>query len=149
MKFTCNLQLEGKTATGLLVPESVVDALGTSRRPAVVVTLNGHSYRSSIAVRGDRFLIPVSAEIRKITGVSAGDEVEADVVLDTTPREIVVPDDLAELLAKDAVAAAFFGGLSYSNQRGLVDTIEQAKTEETRLRRLDKTITSLREGRRR
>lgn len=147
MKFTCTLLLEGRTATGLPVPESVIDALGTSRKPAVVVTINGHSYRSSIAVRGSKFLIPVSAEIRKITGVSAGEDVEVDVVLDTAPREMVVPPDLAALLANDAAAAAFFAGLSYSNQRGFVDSIQQAKTDQTRLRRLDRTMTSLREGR--
>lgn len=147
MRFRTTLVLEGKTATGLLVPEEVVTALGRSRKPAVSVTLNGHSYRSTVAVRGVRFLIPVSADIRKITGVAAGDEVDVEIELDTAPREVTVPPELAERLAAEPGVRHFFESLSYSGQLGFVLPIEQAKTAETRARRVDKVLATLRDGR--
>ena len=139
--------MEGKTATGLLVPDEVVAALGTSKKPAVTVTINGHTYRSTVAARGGRYLIPVSADIRKMTGLSAGDEVAVEVELDNAPREVVVPADLAELLDAEPVVRRFFDSLSYSNRLAHVLSIEQAKTAETRRRRLDKALETLRDGR--
>lgn len=147
MRFRTTVQLDGKTATGLLVPPEVVAGLGDSRKPAVAVTVNGFTYRSSIAVRGGRFLIPVSADIRKSTGVSAGDEVEVDVELDTAPREITVPADLAERLDAEPAVRTFFDSLSYSNKSVHTLSIEQAKTPETRARRIDKAMDTLRQGR--
>jgi len=72
----------------------VVSALGAGKRPPVVVTINGKSYRSSIAVMGGQNLIGVSTANREFTGVAAGDTVEVDVELDTQPRIVEVPDDL-------------------------------------------------------
>ena len=94
MKFTTTIQGSGNK-TGIEVPEEVVTALGAGRRPPVVVTVNGESYRSSIAVMGGRNMVGVSAANRQLTGVSAGDTVEVTMVLDTQPRIIKVPDDLA------------------------------------------------------
>ncbi len=147
MKFRTTVQLEGKTATGLLVPPEVVTGLGGSKKPAVTVTLNGFSYRSSIAARGDRFLIPVSADIRRQSGVSAGDEVEVDIEIDAAPREITVPTDFAERLDAEPEVRAFFDGLSYSNKSVHTLSIDQAKTAETRARRVDKAMDTLRHGR--
>ncbi len=147
MNFRTTLQLEGKTATGLLVPPEVVTALGRGKKPAVSVTINGHTYRSTIAPRGERFLIPVSAEIRKITGLTAGDEVDVRVEIDDAPREVTVPADFAERLAAEPVVRKFFETLSYSNQSAHVLAIEGAKTPETRQRRLDKAMETLRAGR--
>ena len=147
MRFRGTLLLEGRTATGLAVPDEVVEALARGRKPAVTVTLGGHTYRSTIASRGGRYLIPVSADIRKITGLSAGDEVEVEVEPDDVPRQVTVPADFADLLDREPDARRFFDGLSYSNQLAHVLSIEQAKTAETRQRRLDKAIAGLREGR--
>ncbi len=144
MNFRTTLLLEGKTATGLVVPEDVVMALGRGRKPAVAVTINAYTYRSTIAARGERYLIPVSAEIRRITGLSAGDEVDVAVDLDEEWREVAVPADFAELLAGDPDAKTFFDSLSYSNQSAHVLSIEGAKTAETRQRRLDKALATLR-----
>lgn len=144
MNFRTTLLLEGKTATGLLVPAEVVAELGRGRKPAVLVTINSHTYRSTIATRGERYLIPVSAEIRKITGVVAGDEVDVTVEIDDATREVVMPPDFAELLAGEPDAKAFFEGLSYSNQSAHVLAIEGAKTPETRQRRLNKALETLR-----
>ena len=106
MKFTATIQQEGKTATGIPVPPEVVEALGAGKKPPVTVTLGDHTYRSTIAVRGDQFLIALSAENRTKVGVAGGDTVEVDIALDEAPREVVVPDDLAAALATDATATA-------------------------------------------
>jgi Bacteriocin-protection, YdeI or OmpD-Associated/Domain of unknown function (DUF1905) len=147
VRFTTTLELAGKTATGFRVPASVVEALGKGKRPPVVVTINGYSYRNTVAVYGDEFLIGVAAEHRAAAGVKAGDVVEVDLELDTAPREIEVPPDFAAALDKDREAKGFFDGLSYSNKRRLTLSIDDAKTPETRRRRIEKSISQLREGR--
>jgi uncharacterized protein YdeI (YjbR/CyaY-like superfamily) len=124
----------------------VVTALGSGRRPAVKVTLAGHTYRSSVASMGGRFMLGISAEIRQITGVTAGDHVELDLELDTEPREVAVPPDLAAALAGDPEAGRFFAGLSYSNQRRHVMAIDQAKTDQTRQRRIEKAVELFHQG---
>jgi Bacteriocin-protection, YdeI or OmpD-Associated/Domain of unknown function (DUF1905) len=147
VSFRSVLLLQGKTATGLVVPDDVVEALAAGKKPAVVVSMGEHSYRSSIARRGEQFLIPVSAEQRAAAGIAAGDQVDVTLTLDTAPREVVVPDDLAAALASEPTARAFFEGLSYSRQRGVVEPIEGAKAPETRQRRVAKAVELLRDGR--
>ena len=145
-KFRTVLRLEGKTATGIQVPEEVVKALGKTKKPPVRVTIGGHTYRSTVAAYGDVYMIPVAAEHRKAAGVKAGEEVEVILELDTEPREVTVPPDFAQALDLDAEAKRFFESLSYSNKRRFVLSIEDAKTPETRLRRIEKALASLREG---
>lgn len=147
MRFTTTLELAGKTATGFRVPGSVVERLGKGKRPPVVVTINGYSYRNTVAVYGDEFLIGVAAEHRAAAGVKAGDVVEVDLELDTAPREIEVPPDFAAALDKDREAKRFFDGLSYSNKRRFTLAIDDAKTPETRQRRIEKSVNQLRDGR--
>ena len=147
MRFRAIVQLGGKTATGIEVPPEIIAALGSSKRPAVRVTINGYTYRSTVAPLGGKFMIPVSAEVREAAAVSAGDEVDVDLELDLEPREVTVPPDFAEALDGDAEARRFFDGLSYSNKRRIVMSIEEAKTAETRQRRITKAVSMLREGR--
>ena len=147
MRFRTTVRLDGKTATGLPVPPEVVSGLGDSKKPAVTVTVNGFTYRSTIAVRGGQYLIPASADVRKQSGVSAGDEVEVDVEVDTAPRDIVVPADFGERLEAEPTVRAFFESLSYSLKSVHTLSIEQAKTAETRARRIDKAMDTLRQGR--
>jgi hypothetical protein len=146
MKFRATIQLHGKTATGISVPPEVVTALGSSKRPAVVVTINQYSYRSSVAPRGGEFLLPISAENRAGAGVVAGDEVEVDLELDNQPREVNVPTDFAEALSRDTEAGQVFEKLPYSHKQQHVLAIEQAKTAETRQRRIEKAISQLKES---
>lgn len=146
MRFQAIILLNGKTATGIPVPAEVVAGLGTSKRPAVRVTINGYTYRSTVAPMGGQFMLPVSADIRKNAGVAAGDEVEVDIELDTAPREVTVPPDLQAALDQDEDAKRFFEGLSYSNKQRFVMPIEDAKTTETRQRRIAKAISTLHEG---
>ena len=147
MRFRATIRLGGKTATGIQVPAEIMESLGSSRRPPVRVTINGHTYRSTVAVMGGQFMLPVSAEQRENAGVAAGDEVDVDIELDTEPREVTVPPDLAEALDGDADAKRFFDGLSYSHKRRHVLAIEDAKTAEPRQRRVAKAVSMLREGR--
>jgi hypothetical protein len=144
MRFITNVELGGKTATGFAVPDEVVEGLARGKRPPVVVTLGGHTYRSTIAVMGGRYLIPLSAENRAAAGVAAGDEVEVDVELDTEPRILDVPDDLVAAIAADAKAQSFWDSLSYSRRQRIVLAVEGAKTTETRDRRIAKSVIDLR-----
>lgn len=146
MKFKTEIILGSKTATGFEVPAEVVESLGKGKKPPVVVTIGGYSYRSTVAVMGGKFMLPLNADNRQGAGVAAGDVVEAELKLDTEPREITVPDDLSAALAQEEAAAAFFAGLSYSNKNRIVYQIEQAKTGETRERRIRKAVEGLKEG---
>ena len=71
---------------GFIVPEDAVTALGAGKRPPVRVTINGYTYRNTVAVMGGQSMIGVNSEHRGPAKVSAGDEVEVDLELDTAPR---------------------------------------------------------------
>ncbi len=143
MKFRATLELNGKTATGVEVPPAVVEALGSTKRPPVRVTIGGHTYRSTVASMGGRFMLPVSAEVRSAAGVTAGDVVDVKVELDAEPREVEVPADLAAALDAHPAARKAFDALSYSRKRQHTLSVEGAKTAETRQRRIDKAISEL------
>jgi hypothetical protein len=147
MRFRTTLLQSGKTAVGIQVPTEVVEALGAGKRPPVRVTINGYTYRNTIAVMAGVFMVGVSAENRAQANVAGGDEVDVDVELDTQPRELTLPDDFSAALDRESEARRFFESLSYSRQQALVLPISQAKTPDTRQRRLDKALESLREGR--
>ena len=147
MRFRTTIEQNGKTATGIRVPDEVVEALGSGKRPAVTVTINGYTYRNTIAVMGGVFMVGVSAEHRAGAGVAGGDEVDVDIALDTAPREVTVPDDFATALDAAPKARATFDGLSYSNRSWHVLQVTGARTDETRQRRIGKSVDMLREGR--
>jgi hypothetical protein len=144
VRFTTTLFQEGKTATGIVVPDELVEQLGHGKKPPVRVTLGDHTYASTVAVMGGRFLVPVSAANREAAGVAAGDEVEVTLVLDTAPRVIEIPTDLAAAL--DPAARAFLDGLSPSQQKWHVTQVEGAKTDETRQRRIARSVELLSAG---
>lgn len=143
MYFRTVLLSAGKTATGIEVPETVVTGLGSGKRPAVRVTINGHIYRSSIATMDSKFMVGVSAENREKAGIKAGDSLEVTIELDNVPREVAVPPDFRKALGNNAAAKKVFEKLSYSHQRRHVLAIEAAKTPETRQRRIDGAIAIL------
>ncbi|KQX42550.1 hypothetical protein ASD04_00850 [Devosia sp. Root436] len=145
MKFNTTILQTGNN-TGIEVPAEVVEGLGGGKKPAVAVTVGSYSYRSSIAMMGGKFLIPLSAERRAASGIKGGDAVEVELVLDTVPREVVVPAELDAAMARDAAARAFFETLSYSNKLRHVLSITDAKTPETRQKRIDKAMDMLRAG---
>lgn len=146
MKFRATLELHGKTATGVQVPTEVVAALGGGKRPAVSVTINGHTWRSTIMPYADEILLGVAAEHREAAGISAGQEIEVEVELDTAPREVIVPEDFAAALAANPKAAQRFEKMSYTHRKEHVRAIEDAKTPETRTRRIEKALKMLAES---
>lgn len=144
MRFESIVELGGKTATGIRVPAEVVEGLGSHRRPPVRVTVGGHTYRTTVAPMSGAYFVPLSAENRTAAQVAAGDRVTVDIELDTEPRVVEVPADLAEALARAPAARDRFRALSYSRQRAHVLSVEGAKTPETRARRVAKVIEALR-----
>jgi hypothetical protein len=130
-------------ATGLPVPAESVAAMGAGKKPKVKVTLNGYTYRSSVAAYGEIFMLPLSAEHRQAAGVQAGDRVEVTIELDTEPRTVMVPEDLATALAAIPGARAAFDKLSYTLRKEHVRQVESAKSQETRQRRIAKIAASL------
>ncbi len=147
MRFHTTLLQSGKTAVGIQVPNEVVQALGAGKRPPVRVTINGYTYRNTIAVMGGVFMVGVSAEHRERAQVAGGDEVDIDIELDTQPRVLTLPADFVQGLDREPNAKRNFDTLSYSRQQALVQPIDQAKTPETRQRRLDKALSDLQESR--
>ena len=145
--FHTTIKQTGKNTAGIQVPPEVVESLGAGKRPAVRVTLNGYTYRNTIAVMGGLYMLGVSAEHRAGAGVAAGDVLDVEVELDTAPREVSVPPDLQAALDKDSAAKKFFEGLSYSQKSWFAQWIESARKEETRQKRLGEAVTMLREGR--
>jgi hypothetical protein len=136
-KFTTTIQqAEGLNATGFSVPPEVIDALGSGKRPKVTITLNGYTYRSTVAAYVDVFMLPLAQEHRAAAGVKAGDEVEITLALDTEPRTVEVPEDLAAALAGKPGAREAFDRLSYSARKEHVRQVNEAKAQETRERRI-------------
>jgi hypothetical protein len=145
MKTTFKTTLSGTegSPTGIEVPPASIAALGTSKKPAVKVTVSGYQYRSTVAVMGGKFLIPVSAAHRTAAGIKAGDKIEVTLELDTEPRTVEVPEDLAAALAKNPKLCAAFDALAPSKKKECVRQVVEAKTAETRQRRIDKIIMDL------
>jgi hypothetical protein len=147
MRFRTTIVQSGKNTTGIQVPEEVMEALGAGKRPAVTVTVNGYRYRSTVASMGEVAMVSLSAEHRAGAGVAGGDEVEVDLELDTAPREVEVPADLAAALDAEPAARSTFDGLSYSNRSWHVLQVTGAKTDETRRRRIARSVDLLKQGR--
>ncbi|HYP39945.1 MAG TPA: YdeI/OmpD-associated family protein [Chloroflexia bacterium] len=142
--FTTTLQkAEGLNATGIRIPSEVIAALGTQKRPKVKVTINGYTYRNTVAVFGDVFMIGVSQEHRAAAGLEAGDQVEVTLELDTEPRTVGVPDDLKAALSEKAGATEAFGALSYTMRKEYVRQVQDAKAQATRERRIAGIVAKL------
>ena len=136
---TTIMQAEGMNATGIVVPDAVVAKLGQGKKPKVVVSLKGYSYRSTVAVMGGKFMLPLAKEHRDKAGLKGGDKVEVSLEVDDAPREVEVPKDLAAALKK-AGARAAFDKLAFTHRKEHVRAIEEAKAAETRARRIEKAV---------
>jgi hypothetical protein len=146
VRFRTTILQEGKTAMGFEVPADVVEGLGAGKRPPVRVAINGYTYRSTVAVLGGRYMIGVSSENRGPAGVTGGEAVDVDLELDTAPRVLDVPSDLAAALEANPAAQAKFETLSYSNKSWHVLQATGTKNPETRARRIEKSVAALAEG---
>lgn len=146
MKFQATVLTAGKTATGVAVPTEVVDALGGGRRPKVRVTIGDHTFRNSVAPMNGTYMLGLNADVRRQTGIAGGDVIEIELHLDTEAREVIVPADFAAALDRVPQARSFFDGLSYSNRRAHVLLIDGAKTDATRQRRIERSVSALAAG---
>jgi hypothetical protein len=135
--------------TGIVVPDAVIEQLAAGRRPAVLVSLNGYEYRTTVGVMGGTPMISVSAAVRAATGLKGGDPAHVTITVADGPREVTIPADFAAALEADGQAGAFFGKLSNSLQRYHIDSITTAKSADTRQRRIDKAIALFRAGKQR
>jgi ribosomal protein S18 acetylase RimI-like enzyme len=143
MRFPATVEPAGN-ATGIEIPAEIVTALGAGKRPKVAITINGHTWRSRVAPVGGRFIVGISAANRAACGIAEGERVEAELQLDTAPRLVAEPPDLAEALDSDPQARAAFDRLAYGLKRKHVRAIQDAKTPQTRQRRITKLITTIR-----
>ena len=140
---TTLLKDDSLDATGIVVPPEVVANLGSSKRPAVQVTIEGYTYRSTVASMGGMFLIPFAQEHRTRTGLGPGAAIEVTLELDTAPRTVEVPADLAAALDARSGARHAFDRLSYSVRKEHVRQVATAKAAETRARRIERILASL------
>src|SRR5580765_1504620 len=138
MKFKTTLLQAGKTATGFTIPEEIVEGLGAGKKPPVRMTINGYTYRNTVAVMGGKYMVGVSAAHRMGAHVAGGDKIEVTIELDSEPRVVEIPQDLQKALRKNPDAKQFFDTLSYSKKKAIVVPINEAKAEDTRLRRIEK-----------
>jgi hypothetical protein len=141
MRFETTLLQTGNN-TGIEVPPEIVQQLGGGRRPAVNVTVNGYPYRSTIASMGGKLLIPFSSDKRTATGLAGGDPITVELSLDTAPRTVELPADLAAALEAAGVREAF-DSLPPSAKKADVGNVEGAKAEETRARRIAAIVAKL------
>lgn len=146
MRLRTTVTQTGRNTTGIEVPGDVLASLGGGKRPAVTVTINGYSYRTTVGSMGGVAMISLSAANRAKAGVSGGEQVDVDIELDSAPRVVEVPAELASALASEPAARATFDGLSNSNKAWHVLQVTGAKTEETRQRRIARSVAALKEG---
>jgi hypothetical protein len=146
--FETTLAANGNN-TGIVVPDDVIERLGAGKRPPVMVDVNGHEYRSTVAVMGGRYLIGFPAAHRAATGLAGGDPIRVTLRVAETPRAVEMPSDFGAALDADEAARRFFDGLPNSLQRYHVDNVNAAKSPETRQRRINKAVTLFLDGKRR
>jgi hypothetical protein len=140
--FHTKILRTGKNTTGIQVPEAIIEKLGSSKRPLVRVTIKNYTYRSAVAVMGGKFMIGVSAENRRAADVQGGKEVDVTIELDLEPRTVEIPDDLKNAL-REAGALEAFENSAPSMRKEYVRQVEEAKTQETRERRIAKIVKNL------
>jgi hypothetical protein len=146
LTFKTTLQKRGPAAAVVLEDEQI-SAIGEgSKRFPVSATVNGYTWRTSVARMAGEFLVGLNREVREAAGVQAGDAVEVTVELDTAPREVDVPEALAAALERDGAARAAFDALAFTHRKEYARWVAEAKRDETRDRRVAKAVEMLREG---
>lgn len=141
--FHTTIKKSGGNATGIEVPPEIVESLGAGKKPPVKITMNGKTYQSTVAVMGGLYMVGVSSENRELTGVNGGDEVDVTIELDSAPRTYDLPDDLAAALAAKPGATEAFHASAPSKRKEFVRQVNDAKTAETRERRIAKIVADL------
>lgn len=126
------------------VPKEVAAKLGLKGFPKIQAVIAGTPYRGSLMPMGDgTFCLGVLKSIQEAAGVGFGDTITVELGLDTAPRMVEVPADLAKALARDKKATAAWDKLSFTNRKELARGVEEAKKPETRERRLAAALARL------
>ncbi|UAY55444.1 YdeI/OmpD-associated family protein [Arachidicoccus terrestris] len=143
LKFSTTLLQSGKTATGIKIPDEIMEKLGGGKKPLVKVTIGGFTYRSAVAVMGGAPMVGVNAQNREAAGVKGGDQIDVTIELDTEKRIVELPTGFQKVLDKNATAKKNFESLSNSKKKALIAPIVNAKTEQTRERNISKALSAL------
>jgi hypothetical protein len=146
IRFRAQLQQRGPAAA-VVLDETQVAAVGEgAKRFPVVATVNGYTWRTSVARMGGEFLVGLNREVREGAAVQAGDQAEVTIELDRMPREVQVPEALAAALAADPQAAASFEQMAFTHRKEYARWIAEAKRAETRQRRVAQALEMIRSG---
>jgi hypothetical protein len=146
IQFSSQLLARGPAAA-VVLDDAQVAAVGEgAKRFPVVATVNGYTWRTSVARMGGEFLVGLPREVRSGAGVAAGDDVEVVLELDTAPRGVEVPAALAAALAADPQAKVIFDGLAFTHRKEYARWIAEAKRDETRQRRVEQAVVMIKEG---
>jgi hypothetical protein len=146
IQFNAQLQPRGPAAAVVLDEDQVAAVGEGAKRFPVVATVNGYTWRTSVARMGGEFLVGLSKEVRNGAGVEAGDDVEVRLELDAAPREVDVPAALAAALASDPQAKASFDEMAFTHRKEYARWIAEAKKDETRQRRVEQALVMIRAG---
>lgn len=142
-RFATTLLQTGKATTGIEVPGEVIRRLAGGARPALLVKVNDYVYRTTVGVMGGRALLPFSAQHREASGLAGGDAITVEVSVDIEPRSVELPEDLAKALDSRPALRAAFEKLAPSRRKADVLNVLDAKTPETRARRIVAIVAKL------
>ncbi len=131
-------------ATGITIPFDVEEVFGAKRVP-VKATVNGAEYRGSIVRMGGKYMLGIPKAFREAAAIKAGDNIVVTLEPDVEERTVTIPADLAKELKKDTALREAWDKLSYTIRKENVRALEEAKQPETRTRRLEKTLTLLKD----
>ena len=143
LQFTAKLEAHGPKGawTALALSPKQSAALGSKARMPVVLTVKEKSYRTSAWPNGDgAHVVQIKKTMQRETGLSAGNRTKVILTIDDQPSPVIVPKDLKQALSINKTADKFSSALAHSHQKEYVDWITEAKREETRERRLSKTL---------
>lgn len=132
---------ENMDATGITIPFDVEKVFGAKRVP-VRVSINGAEHRSTIVKMSGKYVVGVPKIFREAAKVKAGEVISVTIEKDTEKRSVEIPSDLVEAL-QEANLTETFAKMSYTHQKEYVKAVNDAKKEETRIRRIEKTIEML------
>lgn len=147
IKLEGELVPRGPAAAFILDDEQVATVGEGAKRFPVVATVNGYTWRTSVARMRGEFMVGLNREVREGAGVQAGDTVTLELALDSEPRTVDAPPALAEALDKDPQAKAAFEGMAFTHRKEFARWIDEAKKEETRARRVSQAVEMIRTGR--
>jgi hypothetical protein len=146
LELTAELQARGPAAAFVLSEEQVAELGEGAKRFPVSATVNGYTWRTSVARMRGEFLLGLNREVRQNAKVEAGDTATIVIELDSEPREVAVPEDLSVALSAHAELQQRFDGLAFTHRKEFVRWIEEAKKPETRERRVVKTLEMISRG---